>query len=112
MRRDSSVLGPTSSITGILFATLFLPQTGQIASANDLEPCINGAVSSTGVYASQANQDQSMRSKLITITLTTHPLDLEPCINGKVSESGLYASQEVGAMMTTDRYADMGELGG
>jgi transposase-like protein len=48
----------------------------------DLEPCINGAVSETGTFPSQAEED-------------AHALNmLEPAINGEVSASGRFSSQE------------------
>ena len=55
----------------------------------DLEPCINGDVSESGLFASQEEEDRFVRSRF-----ALSDLDLEPCINGDVSSSGLYSSQE------------------
>ena len=55
----------------------------------DLETCINGAVSSSGLFSSQGDED-----RFIITRLQTSNLDLESCINGAVSESGLFPSQE------------------
>jgi len=50
-----------------------------------LEPSINGGVSASGLFASQAEEDAYL--------VGLQAENLEPCINGDVSESGLYASQ-------------------
>lgn len=55
----------------------------------DIEPCINGDVSESGLFASQEEEDRFVRDRL-----EASDLDLEPCINGDVSSSGLYSSQE------------------
>ena len=55
----------------------------------DLEPCINGAVSSSGLFPSQEAED-----RFIITQLQNSNLDLEACINGAVSESGMFPSQE------------------
>jgi hypothetical protein len=57
-----------------------------VAAELSLEPCINGGVSATGLYASQPLEDAAH----VAITQTW---ELEPCIDGGVSASGLYASQ-------------------
>lgn len=51
-----------------------------------LEPSINGGVSATGMFASQAEEDAYLAERLA--------LELEPCINGGVSANGLFASQD------------------
>ena len=51
------------------------------------EPCINGAVSMTGLYASQELEDAAQQASIAKTWV------LEPCMNGGVSASGLYASQ-------------------
>ncbi len=55
----------------------------------DLEPCINGAVSSSGLFHTQGAED-----RFILTQLQSSNLDLEACINGAVSTSGLFPSQE------------------
>ena len=55
----------------------------------DLEPCIDGGVSATGLYASQAQEDRLLAERRALET----ELDLEPCMDGGVSATGNYASQ-------------------
>jgi len=50
-----------------------------------LERYINGGVSATGAFATQAEKDTYMTNR--------KTLDLEPCINGGVSATGMFASQ-------------------
>lgn len=50
-----------------------------------LEPSINGGVSATGMFASQAEEDAYLGAR--------QALDLEPCINGDVSANGLFVDQ-------------------
>ena len=50
-----------------------------------LEPSINGGVSATGMFASQAEEDRYFAAR--------SALELELCINGGVSASGRFASQ-------------------
>ena len=50
-----------------------------------LEPSINGAVSASGLFASQEEEDAHLAELAAE--------ELEPCINGGVSENGLFASQ-------------------
>ena len=61
---------------------------GQAIAADtlELEPCINGGVSASGLFVSQAQEDAYR-------TQTLADLELEPCINGGVSASGSFASQ-------------------
>jgi hypothetical protein len=61
----------------------------------DLEPCINGDVSESGLFASQEEED-----RFISDRIAVSNLDLEPCINGDVSSSGLYSSQEAEELRT------------
>jgi hypothetical protein len=50
-----------------------------------LEPSINGGVSASGLFASQAKEDAYLAALAAEA--------LEPCINGGVSANGLFASQ-------------------
>ena len=50
-----------------------------------LEPSINGGVSASGLFATQAEEEAHQASRWA--------LQLEPCINGDVSANGLFASQ-------------------
>ncbi|MGB5649458.1 MAG: hypothetical protein WBM59_05195 [Sedimenticolaceae bacterium] len=50
-----------------------------------LEPSINGGVSATGMFATQAEEDAYLVER--------QALELEPCINGDVSANGLFADQ-------------------
>ena len=82
-----------SSIT-ILAATAWA-QSAQAVTEEDLEPCLNGAVSATGLYASQAEEDRAKRLGIMTNSWIAGQLDLEPCINGGVSATGLHVSEKV-----------------
>jgi hypothetical protein len=68
-------------------ALLLTGVTAHGASSADyaLEPCINGGVSASGLFASQAEEDRALAERLA--------LELEPCINGEVSASGRFSSQ-------------------
>jgi hypothetical protein len=50
-----------------------------------LEPCINGGVSTNGLFVSQEKEDAYLAELAAE--------ELEPCINGDVSANGLFASQ-------------------
>lgn len=65
----------------------------QAATDEDLEPCINGGVSATGLYASQAEENQAKQFAIVKNSRIAGGLELEPCINGGVSATGLYVSQ-------------------
>lgn len=57
------------------------------AHANDpyaLEPSINGAVSASGLFASQAEEERDRQQRMAHL--------LEPCINGDVSARGRFTS--------------------
>ena len=54
-----------------------------------LEPSINGGVSATGLFASQAEEDRYFARR----EALADSLELEPCINGAVSARGLFATQ-------------------
>ncbi len=54
-----------------------------------LEPSINGGVSASGLFASQAEED----AYLADLQADKLAEELEPCINGGVSANGLFASQ-------------------
>jgi len=47
----------------------------------DLEPCINGAVSASGEYPTQAQEDQALQEQS------------EPCIYSELETSSLYAEK-------------------
>lgn len=55
----------------------------------DLEPCINGDVSESGLFASQEEEDRFVRDRL-----SVSGLDLAPRKNGGFSSSGLNSSRE------------------
>lgn len=76
------------------------------ADDNRLEPAINGEVSASGRFATQAAEDWYQAQQRIAAELRAeHQLallhqaelspELEPCINGNVSPSGLFASPEL-----------------
>jgi hypothetical protein len=72
---------------GIAQALLIAGVTAQASHVDPyaLEPSINGGVSASGLFASQAAEDRYHAERLA--------LELEPCINGSVSASGRFASQ-------------------
>jgi hypothetical protein len=57
----------------------------EAVSPNALEPCINGQVSASGLYPTQAAEDAARAAE-------RRP---EPAINGQVSASGLYPTQAI-----------------
>jgi hypothetical protein len=80
--------------------------TPAFAADHRLEPAINGQVSASGNFASQAGEDWYQAQQRIAAELRAehqlallHQADLdpqlEPCINGNVSPSGLFASPEL-----------------
>jgi hypothetical protein len=81
------------SSIAILAATV-LAQGVQAATEEGLEPCINGGVSATGLYASQAEENQAKQLGIVKNSRIAGKFDLEPCIDGGVSATGLYVSQE------------------
>ena len=85
--------------------------TPALAADNRLEPAINGQVSASGTFATQAGEDWYQAQQRIAAELRAeHQLallheaeldpQLEPCINGNVSPSGLFASPELEAAAT------------
>jgi hypothetical protein len=76
----------------ILATALSAPLAG--ASSFDpieLEPAINGGVSSSGMFPSQLLENRY--GKLSLLKLKYEALSLEPAINGQVSASGLFPKQ-------------------
>ena len=67
--------------------------------AGELEPCIDGGVSASGLYVTQEAED---RYELRQVSATMEE-DLEPCINGGVSASGLFVNQEAEDELRTYR---------
>jgi hypothetical protein len=51
---------------------------------NALQPCVNGEVSASGLYPSQAVEDAVLAAGVSA---------LEPALNGEVSSDGLYPSE-------------------
>jgi len=70
-------------LTGLLGLTGSALAGGTV-NPNALEPCINGQVSASGLYASQGEEDAAREAQR-----------LEPAVNGAVSTSGLYPTQAV-----------------
>jgi hypothetical protein len=64
---------------------LVLSAGSALAADLSLEPCINGSVSATGTYATQAEEDKALGGE--------SRYALEPCINGAVSASGTHVTQ-------------------
>ena len=76
----------TISIVAVWFTAVHADPTSQL----DLEPCINGGVSASGTYPTQAAEDLA---KARQEQSDLGDLAYEPCINGGVSSSGRYSSQ-------------------
>jgi hypothetical protein len=79
----------TTKTLNALLLTGLLGLTGSAlasdaTSANALEPCINGQVSASGLYDSQAEEDAARKAQR-----------LEPALNAEVSASGRYPTQAV-----------------
>ncbi len=67
-------------LIGVL--SLFVTMVQGVNAGNlDFEPCVNGGVSASGSYPTQALEDEY------------GPYGLEPSINGQVSATGLYPTQ-------------------
>jgi hypothetical protein len=71
----------TAGLLGLSGATL----AAEPVSPNALEPCINGQVSASGLYPSQAEEDAARAAE-------RQP---EPSLDGQVSASGLYPTQAI-----------------
>jgi hypothetical protein len=72
---------PLGLAQALVFAGACQVEAGEYA----LEPCINGGVSSTGLFASQAEEDRQLAER--------RALALEPCFNGAVSARGFFPNQ-------------------
>jgi hypothetical protein len=62
----------------VLFAAFALAQGVQAATEEDLEPCINGGVSATGLYVSQRVEDK-MSEHLVSVEEPDAQADDEDC---------------------------------
>lgn len=80
VKRNVVALGFAGST--VIFSSAFA------AGDLSLEPCINGAVSASGLYASQEIEDRALAAY-------TQAWELEPCINGRVSKTGQFPSQSL-----------------
>lgn len=92
MKKKSIVTIPSI----ILITYCFNSQAFDLTAIDDnlnLEPCINGGVSSSGLYETQALEEASSISLASVLTSYDENIDLEPCIDGGVSASGLYETQ-------------------
>ena len=80
----------------ILLTYCFNSQALDLTTIDDnfnLEPCINGGVSSSGLYETQALEEDSSISLASVLSSYDENFDLDPCIDGGVSASGLYETQ-------------------
>jgi hypothetical protein len=75
----------TTAAAALFFSVHNAVALDTVLDENALEPCIDGGVSATGLFASQAEEDR--------FTLEQLALELEPCINGEVSADGRFTSQ-------------------
>ena len=108
----------TTKTLNALLLTGLLGLTGSALASetvrpNALEPCINGQVSVSGLYATQAKENAARQAQRLESSLNgevstsglypTQAMEdavltagqnaLEPAINGAVSDDGLYPSQ-------------------
>jgi hypothetical protein len=58
-----------------------------------LEPAINGSVSASGRFPTQALEERYGQSPVLELEFRQR--ELEPALNGSVSRSGLFPSQEL-----------------
>lgn len=65
---------------------------GAATDPTDMDPAMNGGVSSNGMYPNQAMEDAAMNT---AAAWADDQYALEPAINGGVSENGLYPSQAI-----------------
>lgn len=73
-----------------------------MAENYELEPCVNGEVSASGLFPTQEAEDRFIISQL-----QASNWDLEPCINGDVSSSGMFPNQDAEDryhVIQTDKY--------
>lgn len=85
MKRMISVLSAGALLAMSSFA-------GATTDPTDMDPAMNGGVSSSGMYPNQAMEDAAVNTAAAWVD-DQHAL--EPAINGGVSENGLYPSQAV-----------------
>ena len=78
------------AIMGVLLTgfSVFSNQVSAIEEDN-LEPCINGEVSATGLFENQEAEDHYLENKLLLKVLAA-----EPCISGNYSEPELLENHE------------------
>ncbi len=79
-----------SVATGALLAVLFSSVQAAEMVNEELEPCLNGEVSASGNYVSDAEE---MRARSMIENADTGRLALEPCVNGEVSATGAFQTQ-------------------
>ena len=83
----------------MLIGILFVSSQAMAHSVTDLEACINGQVSATGLFATQEAEDIHRQQQVSTVA----QMELEPCINGEVSATGLFVTQEAEDSYWQDR---------
>lgn len=76
------------TIQATLLSIFVITSGAALAENYELEPCVNGEVSASGLFPTQEAEDQ-----FITSRLQASNWDLEPCINGDVSPSDMFPSQ-------------------
>lgn len=76
--------------------------------ALELEPAINGTVSSSGLFPSQALENRYGADSILHIEYDE--FGIEPAINGNVSASGLFPSQAMEDNAKDDSWRLMGDL--
>ncbi len=79
-----------SVAAGALLTALFSVVQATEMANEELEPCINGEVSASGNYASDAEEARALS---MIEDADAVQLALEPCINGEVSATGAFPTQ-------------------
>lgn len=82
--------GKTRVATAVLLTSVMSVVQAVEPQYEELEPCLNGEVSASGTYASDAEETLA-RSR--TENAEAHRLALEPCVNGEVSATGVFPTQ-------------------
>ena len=93
---NTKSVGMKRVAAGVLLAAMFSAVQAAEMVNDELEPCMNGGVSASGNYASDAKE---AFARLLMENTDVGQLALEPCVNGGVSETGRFPTQEL-----EDRY--------
>lgn len=107
--------------TALALAAILTTANAAATADMSLEPAVNGAVSASGVYSSQAAEDWvNAQRRTAEVLRLEHQLalvhganvsaQLEPCINGSVSDSGAFSSNRIEEAARAIAHLDIVEL--